>query len=127
MRTTPAAPRATERHTFADGNLPSIGQASSATQTGNMLVSVKTSEIGRCFRAKKVPIKLQLPARLRIQRIAGLQKTNGIPAAIAQAPTITSGMKEREIATTCQSSERLSSWASAPIHEKEKLPTSIHR
>src|SRR5262249_19707692 len=129
ISTTPAAPHATDSQTLAEGKAPSIGQDKSATQTGNMLVRVKTSEIGSRVSAKKVPMRLQLPAMLRIQRMRGFQKTSGTPAAIAQAPTSTRGMKERKMATVCQSrvrrSEEPTVCASTPIHENEKLPTSI--
>src|SRR5579871_1819839 len=68
IRATPQTPQAAAAQTAGAGALPSIGQDSSATQIGNVLVSVSTSEVGRWANAKKVQSRLMLLAQPRSQR-----------------------------------------------------------
>src|SRR5438067_13727053 len=60
--TTPQTPQPAASHTGSDGGVPSIGQDRNATQIGNVLVSVITSEVGRWASAKKVQSRLTLLA-----------------------------------------------------------------
>src|SRR5947209_10499611 len=100
---TPATPQAAASHTRLEGSSPSNGQESSATQIGNVLVNVSTSETGSRVSAKNVPIRLKLPARLRIHKVRGRQKTKWTPALSARTPARRNARELRASAISCQS------------------------
>src|SRR5438445_13254033 len=102
---TPATPQAAASHTRLEGSSPSNGQESSATQIGNVFVSVRTSETGSRVSAKNVPMRLKLPARLRIHNERGRQKTSRTPALKARMAAKRKASELRVSAITCQSEE----------------------
>src|SRR5438105_3222118 len=120
-------PVRTETQTPAVGRSPSTGQERSATQIGNMLVRVRTSDTCRRLSAKKVHTTLTLPARLRIHSVRDRQMTTFVLAATANGATNTSTSAVRARATTCQAHDSFATEAVVPITAKEKLLKSIQR
>src|SRR5260370_40660231 len=105
MRTTPATPLATANHTRPGGGSPRSGQDRRATQIGNVFVSVRTSETGSRVSAKNVPIRLKLPATLRIHSARGRQRTSCAPALKARMPAKRNANELRASARVGQSQE----------------------
>src|SRR5438093_13329923 len=103
MRRIPATPQAAASHTRPAGTSPRSGQERKATQIGNVFVSVRTSETGSRVSAKNVPMRLKLPARLRIHNVRRRQKTKRTPALKARIVAKRKASELRVSAITCQS------------------------
>src|SRR5262249_2871076 len=117
---------ATESQIWPEGASFRSGHDNSATQTGNRLVSVRTSETGRRVKAKNVPTRLRLPAMLRIQSVREPPRISFTPPALARMAAKTMARNVRARAITCQSQDEPSAWARVAIRAKDRLPLSIH-
>ena len=96
-------PISTAGHTSSGGDSPSSGNDRTATQSGNILVSVNTSETGSRVSAKNVHTRLMLPAMLRSHNVPGRHSTSRARPASASSAAMTSTNPARTRATTCQS------------------------
>src|SRR5205085_10380857 len=124
---TPATPHAAASQTKADGRIRSSGQDRNATQIGNVLVSVRTSEVGNWASAKKVQSRLALLAQLRSHSAPGQRNTSSAPASRAMPSANTKARLLRASATTRQSHVSFSRWANWLIQAVKKQPHTIHR
>ena len=92
-----------------------------------MFDSVIASATGRRVRAKKLPTRLKLPPRLRIQSVGGRKTTSRTPAALAIRAVPTNMIETRTRAMTSQSQRGPRACVVAPIAAKQKAPPSIQR
>src|SRR5262245_1013576 len=116
-----------DSQTIPDGNLPKTGHDSSATQIGKVLEIAKMSVSGKWAKAKNDPTRLQLPARLRTQRVGERQTATLTPSHFAHPAMKTSGTAQRTMATTCQPQPLLANCAHTTMQLKANPLIRIQR